>query len=934
MNKLIAGLLGPLLLCACASMLAPDKPLPWDPRVLQGQLPNGLQYRLLRETAQAGRVDVRLTIKAGSVDEDDDQIGVAHLVEHLAFYSHGQQPGTVRSRLQALGWEQGKHFNAQTTYDRTQYLLSPTGGSAQINPALEALADLAFAADYSAADLDHERPIVIEEWRGGLGVAQRMNQQRTASQRAGSRYPAHRTIGNETAIREARLPALLAYQQRWYQPQNMVLTVVGDIDPQTVLAGLELTFGKHPATPMPPRGQRDLPLDNQLKVFQLQDSQSGSNQVALLFRLHEPASRANSLAGLRERIIDRLALSSLVSQLRRQPLGSGVRSLTAQKTTIGDQSTVLGVAAGVDANHHAQALTQLLSELERLRRHGLQQADMDAEREQIRGLALRMQHTPTEKTFEKWVTDLNDAAIQDKVVQRPQDIAQAYLSQLDGIHLAEVNQRLRRWLGSPDQVLQVSAPGLSPLRLPSVSEVLQQQAALQQQPLAAPATRQLTAATAPALPTLPAPAGGGRIVQRQRFAAEQVEHWALSNGDRLVWLRRNGEQGRYVLKAQSSAGFMAQGMLAWRTQMATQLAINSGPPGWSADAVQQWRRGQALTLGLDQQAQHLVISLTAAPTPGAMAGLLQGYRLSQTAQVIDPLLFEEAQADLLSRLQRQHDSISEQKAERLSALLMAGKAPGTSPDADTLQALQAQDLERDWQQLSQAPVTYYLMADVPVADLEALVSRELAAIPRGKALIGTSAVQQPGQRQAQLAIAVEPRASLQMQRYSERRWSPEDAVRVAALREVVRQQLKTALRAEATGIYRLDYDAELNPDTQRIESRLSFTSDPARVEELWQRAQATLARLPKRLTEADVKRLRAHLQQQENLRRQDPQTQLRRLMLSERQWGDPRYLSQQASLADALDLASLRALARQLALDANTVQLRLLPAPVTAQAQP
>lgn len=87
MKKLIAGLLGPLLLGACVALPEADAPLPWDDRVSQGTLANGLQYRLVRETTQAGRLDVRLTVNAGSVDEADDQIGVAHLVEHLVFHS-------------------------------------------------------------------------------------------------------------------------------------------------------------------------------------------------------------------------------------------------------------------------------------------------------------------------------------------------------------------------------------------------------------------------------------------------------------------------------------------------------------------------------------------------------------------------------------------------------------------------------------------------------------------------------------------------------------------------------------------------------------------------------------------------------------------------------------------------------------------------------
>lgn len=933
MKTWITGLLGPLLLCACASSSPPPAPLAWDPQVAQGALANGLQYRLVREASEPGRVDVRLTVKAGSVDETDAQVGVAHLLEHLVFYSRAGQPGTVRERMQALGWEQGRHFNAKTNYERTQYLLSPTRGAAQLPEALQVLADLAFATDFNAADLAHERPIVTEEWRGGLGVAQRMNQQRTASQRVGSRYPSHRTIGNERAIAEAQLPALQAFQQRWYQPQNMVLTIVGDIDPQALMPTLQHTLGAHPSVPLPARDYRDLPLDRQLKIFHLQDRQSGSSQVALLFRLHEPASRTPGVDGLRERIVDRLTLAALVSQLQRQPKPNGVRSLTAQKTAIGDYSTVVGIAAGVDGTHHREALAQLLEEIERARRYGLQAVDIDDEREQIRGVAQRMLAQTGSRSFQQWINDLNDAAVQDKVVSSRHTIASAYLQVLDSVSQDEVNQRLRTWTDSTDQVLQLSAPGLTALQVPSPEEVARLRARLQGQSITAalPATTPQVSAPA-ALPPLPAAAPAGVILQRRQFPREHVQQWQLSNGDRLVWLKRNGAQGQYVLKASSSAGYSIQGIPAWRAQMSAQLARDSAPPGWSAEALQQWRQTHKAALSMEQQTQRLTWSVQAQATEAgtdALKNLLQSYRLSQNTQHIDPQLFDSARDDLLSRLQRQRDDVGGLKAERLQALRQ-GQGQTLMPTQEDLDALSLADLDADWQQLSRAPTTYYLMADIDVQALEPLVRSELASIPRGPALLSETHLQQPGQRQASLAIALEPRATLTMERYSEQPWSPADAAAVSLLREVANQHLKTALRTDAGGIYRLDFAAELNPDSQRIESRLSFTCDPARLDELEQLATLTLAQLPRQLDRTQLERLRLQLEKKEQLRRTDPDTQLRRLMLSDRRWSDPRYLSEQQALGAALDLPRLQRLAQRLAAAHNSVHLRVLPAPATA----
>ncbi len=913
MNKILAGLLGPLLLCACASP-PPQAPLPWAPQVVRGQLANGLEYRLVRDSAQAGRLDLRLTVRAGSVDEDDDQVGVAHMLEHLTFRSRAGQAGDLRAQMTALGWVQGRNYNAVTSYDRTQYLLSPTAGSKQAPVALQKLAQLVFAGDYSAADLERERPIVIEEWRGGLGVAQRMNDQRAASQRVGSRYPQHRTIGNEAAIRAASLGALQRFQQRWYVPNNMLLSVVGDFDPQQLAQQIEQAFGAPAAHALPEREYRELPLDGQLKIFRLQDPQTGSNQVSLLFRLHEPNSRGATAEATRERLIDRISLSALLGQLRRQPLQAGVRSLTAQKTLIGEHSSVLGVAAGVEGAHHDAALQQLLTELERLRQHGFTAQDLSVEQAKIRQLANGMLAKDESRTFEQWVTSLNDAAVQNRTVVAPHQIARLTLQALDTIDLAAVNARLLRWLDSPDQVLQLTAPGNSVVRLPTVAEVQQLRTSLAQTSLTAP---QATAPLAPPSVTFTPQAAGqpGSVTRKRTFAAERVEHWQLSNGDRLVWLRRNAENGQWRLQAESAAGFNRSDVPAWRLQMAAQLGNQSGAPGLEA-----WRKQHKATLSLEHSATRLQLSASSAPSSHALTTLLQSYRQSQVDAVIEDALFSAARDDLLSRVSTRPDAIAVARRE-----LRYGMDTWHSPDQAALEPLQSTTLTEDWQQLVQAPVTFYLMADIDPAQLETAVREQLANIPRGVAPATRPALQVPGQRRTDLAVALEPRVVLEASSFSEHPWSPEAAARVAALRELANQQLKQRLRGEASGVYRLGFDSELNPDTQRIESQLSFTCDPARAEELWALAQQTLAQLGRSVDAQWVAGERAELRRQEQKRRVDPATQWRRLLLSERQWQDPRYLSRQTRLPDGIRIEPLKPLASQLFPVNNQVLLRVLP---------
>jgi len=288
--------------------------------------------------------------------------------------------------------------------------------------------------------------------------------------------------------------------------------------------------------------------------------------------------------------------------------------------------------------------------------------------------------------------------------------------------------------------------------------------------------------------------------------------------------------------------------------------------------------------------------------------------------VIDDALFSEARDDLLSRVSTRPDATAAARRE-----VRYGADSWQAPDQAALEQLQPGTLTGDWQQLVKAPVTYYLMADIEPAQLDTLVRKLLANIPRGTAHPSLPALQQPGQRQRDIAVALEPRVVLEASSFSEHPWSPEAAARVAALRDLANQQLKQRLRGEASGVYRLRFESELNPDTQRIESQLSFTCDPRRADELWALAQQTLAQLGHSVDAKWAANARNELRRQEKARLTDPATQWRRLLLSERQWQDPRYLSRQARLPDGLRIELLKPLASQVFPTANQVLLRVLP---------
>jgi zinc protease len=152
------------------------QPVPVDPRITTGILSNGLRYYIRKNQAPRNRAELRLAVNAGSILEDDDQRGLAHMVEHMAFNGTAHFPGQdIIAFMQAIGMRFGAHVNAHTGFDETVYQLQiPTDSPMVIDRALLALEDWAHGVTFPPDEVDKERGVVLEEWRLGLGADERM----------------------------------------------------------------------------------------------------------------------------------------------------------------------------------------------------------------------------------------------------------------------------------------------------------------------------------------------------------------------------------------------------------------------------------------------------------------------------------------------------------------------------------------------------------------------------------------------------------------------------------------------------------------------------------------------------------------------------------------------------------------------------------------
>ena len=167
-----------------------SEPIPFDPKVRRGTLDNGLTYFVRANVKPENRAELRLAVNAGSIQEDDDQRGLAHFVEHMAFNgSENFEKQALVDYLERVGMRFGPDLNAYTSFDETVYMLEiPTDDDEIVQTAFQILEDWAHGLSFDEEEIDKERGVVIEEWRRGRGANGRIRDKQLPVTFHGSRY--------------------------------------------------------------------------------------------------------------------------------------------------------------------------------------------------------------------------------------------------------------------------------------------------------------------------------------------------------------------------------------------------------------------------------------------------------------------------------------------------------------------------------------------------------------------------------------------------------------------------------------------------------------------------------------------------------------------------------------------------------------------------
>lgn len=819
--------------------------LPLDPVIRTGTLPNGLTYFIRPNARPANRAMLRLVVKAGSVDEADDQRGLAHVLEHMAFNGTAHfKPGDLISYLESIGARFGPHVNAQTGFDETIYMLEvPTDRAGVLRRGFEALGDFAGGLSLDGQEIDRERGVVLEEWRGRLGAGTRMQEPQIAALFGASRYRDRLPIGTPEILKSFPHQRLRDFYRDHYRPERMAVIVVGDIQ----LAEVEGLIREHfSGLQRRQGGERTvfpIPAHEDTRYVSLSDPEQTASSVSMLIK--RPFEMLQTVGSYRRMLMRSLAydmLNDRLAEIARQP-DAPFLAASVGSDTLGRTVEAASAGARVADGRIQQGLSGLALEIARVRQHGFGPAELErAKADMIAGF--ERQYNERDKVESPGLTSelvrhfLNGEAAPG--IERELALVRGFLPAMTAADVAAMSREL---FGEANRVVIATAPqkpGLAAVTEASLRDALRAGTTASVTPWRDEmAAREL-------MPKKPA---AGSVRSRREIPEIGVTVLTLSNGVD-VWLKptdfRN-DQISFTSYARGGTSLVSADDYQNAT-LSSSLVGLAGVGGLSPIEMGKLLAGKtasaAASIGTYSQ------SVSGSSSPKDLETALQLAHLRFTAPNRDPAAFELMKRQLETVLANQEQNPAFAYSERLNAINSMSHYTSRTPTVDDLKRLDPERMMQFYQQrfANAANFTFFFVGAFKVDEIAPLLAAYLGSLPSTGTADSTR-----GDLRMQFPASVvretvmkgrEPRSQTSITFFANTGLEELEDHRLQAAAGILQARLRDILREQLGGTYSVGASySSSSPEPGYGTVSVRFGSAPENVETLTKAVMTEIARL-------------------------------------------------------------------------------------------
>ena len=448
--------------------------VPIDKKVRMGKLDNGITYYIRANKKPEGRVQFRLAVNAGSVMEDDDQQGLAHFVEHMAFNGTEYYPhNELISKLQAKGVQFGGHVNAYTSFDQTVYYVNMPNDAEMLEMGMKILDGWASKLLMDQGELDAERGVIREEWRGRLGANDRLMRQYWPVMLQGSRYANRIPIGLESVIMNFKRPVIMRFYEDWYRPDLQAVIIVGDVDVDQMEAKVKEYFNdnKMPANPKP-RPYYDIPSNKEPIVAIATDKEAPSCDIDMTWK-HAKAPQG-TVGDYRQMLVRTLATRMINARFSDMAEKATAPFLYARASygSFLARLDAFSLSAYPKDNRIEEATALMLAEMKRVDEHGFLQPELDRAKESTLEMYRKMAKELNKTESNDFADEYTNHYLEGEVIPGIRQEDQYAREFIPEITLEEVNNVVKDWITDENFVFVLIAPEKEGYKVPTKDQLL------------------------------------------------------------------------------------------------------------------------------------------------------------------------------------------------------------------------------------------------------------------------------------------------------------------------------------------------------------------------------------------------------------------------------------------------------------------------------
>jgi len=811
-----------------------------DPAWTGGTLKNGLRYLIRKNERPANRLELRLVVNAGSILEDDDQQGLAHYLEHLAFNGTTNfAKNDMVKFLESLGVGFGPDLNAYTSFDETVYKLRlPTENPETVEKGFLILSEWASEITNSDEAIEAERGVIIEEWRGRRGAQQRVRDQQYPVMFPGSRYATRLPIGIMEVLENFEFDRLRQFYKDWYRPDMMTVVAVGDLEVEETRKRIEELFAdkKGPANPRPRKAYvHPVHEDTQVGVFT--DPELTGSEVLVMWKMPPTPIRteAEYLPALKGLLVTDMLNQRLREMTQRPDAPFLEAGAYRGGYTRGGDVYLLYASLKDEKGVYVQAAEALVAESERARMHGFTDAELSrAKARRLRRLEKAFQERDTTESDAHAAQAIRHALEGDWMpgIERELEVNRTFLPE---VGTDELKALLNSWVGDSNRVILAEGPSRDETDfLPEEDELLQvfeTVGALTLEPY------QEAALDQPLVQKAPAP---GTVVSKEVREDLGMHEWTLSNGVKVLLKPTDFKQDEILLQAWSPGGIQQYGDADYRQ---ARMAVG---------AVQAMGLGDFSAVDLGKKLSGKLVSVTpfvdgeregfdGGASPADLETLLQLIYLSFQKPRTDVEAFEAMRGRLRESVRNRLANPKSEFRDLVSATLNQNHPrlePMTLEEVDALDVETLQRLFHD--RFSDASdFTFMFTGNLDLEAVEPLILTWLGGLPsagREEESVFLDVKRPRHFVRREMKAGLEPVSEVHMVWFNDDfTYDYPNRHKTQSMAGALRIRLREVVREEKGGTYHISMWPQMeHRPNERVQLRIVFGCDPEKVEELIQ----------------------------------------------------------------------------------------------------